>query len=230
PGQLLLKDPKLLKAYEEATQTEGKVHQAAKQLEQLLYGPIRARLSEEARKNLPPKLLEALNTPAGERTAEQKELAKKAERELVITNEKLEKALGEEDRKLFQELQKKISRLEKELQTQKPQTWGFYSPVTSPHRVDVLPHKVGAGDFAYEPEKLKQARPRLLERGDVHHPGADLKPGWPVILGTGPTHRKYSAQTRKSIWTTPTGGTGLPVVWKPKRFGMQWCSSAGKLT
>jgi len=93
--------------------------------------------------------------------------------------------LGEDDRKFFKELDKKISTLEKESQEKKPQTWGFYSPATSPNKVDALPPN-GAFPLPYESEKLKEAKPRLLKRGDAHRPGSELEAGWPEILGPVP--------------------------------------------
>src|SRR2546426_3727645 len=188
PGQmnrLLLKDPELWKNYEAAVQPDLEVVRSAKKLYELLYGPVRARLAEEARKKLAPELLEALNAPADKRSDNQIELAKKAEKEVEVSKDKLEKALGEDDRKFFKELDKKLTTLEKELQDKKPHTWGFYSPATSLNHVDALP-PMGAYPLPYEPEKLKELKPRLLKRGDVHQPGSEVEVGWPEFLGPGP--------------------------------------------
>jgi mono/diheme cytochrome c family protein len=182
-NRLLLKDPELWKSYEAAAQSDLEVVKSAKHLYELLYGPVRARLVEEATKKLAPELLEALNTRADKRSDKQIELAKKAEKEVEVSKDKLEKALAEDDRKFFKELDKKLTTLEKELEDKKPHTWGFYSPATSSNHVEAL-HPNGTYPLPYEPEKLKEAKPRLLKRGDVHEPGSEeLEPGGPEILG-----------------------------------------------
>ena len=184
-NRLLLKDPELWKTYEATSQSDLEVLGSAKQLYELLYGPVRSSLGAEARRKLAPELLQALDTPTEKRTDEQVELAKKAEKEIEISNDKLEKALAEDDRKFFKELHKKISMLEKQVHDKKPNTWGFYSPATSPNQVQALPPN-GAYPLPYEPEKLKEAKAKLLNRGDVHQSGSELEAGWPEILGPVP--------------------------------------------
>src|SRR4030095_1913185 len=152
-------------------QSDLEVLGSAKQLYELLYGPVRSSLGAEARRKLAPELLQALDAPTEKRTDEQVELAKKAEKEIEISNDKLEKALAEDDRKFFKELHKKISMLEKQVHDKKPNTWGFYSPATSPNQVQALPPN-GAYPLPYEPEKLKEAKAKLLNRGDVHQSGS----------------------------------------------------------
>ena len=94
------------------------------------------------------------------------------------------KALGDDDKKLFAELDKKIQAIEKSM-AEKPHAWGFASPATSPHALKTLPIK-GFYPMLYEPAKLKEAKPRVLKRGDVHQPGPEVEPGWPAVLGPTP--------------------------------------------
>jgi mono/diheme cytochrome c family protein len=212
-NSLLLKDAEAWKAYEAAIPPQLETLKAAKQLDKLLYEPIRSRLAEEARKKLTPESAKALDTPADKRTAEQIELAKKAEKEIKISNSKLEKALAEDDQKLFKELDKKISTLEMELQDKKPQTWGFYSPATSPNRVEALPPK-GMNPLPYEPEKLKEVKPRLLIRGDAHRPESELEAGWPGILGPVPEGKtEKTPRLALADWLTSRANPLASRVW-----------------
>ncbi len=212
-NRLLLKDPALWKAYQTAVQSDLEVLKPAKQLNDLLYGPLRSKLAEEAKKKLLPELIAALGTPASERTPEQAELARKAEKEVEISSDKVEKALKEEDRKFFKELDKKINTLEKELHDKKPHTWGFYSPATSPHPVETLP-PLGVYPLLYEPEKLKAAKPQWLKRGDIHQPGSELKPGWPEILGPMPEGGPAESPRLALVdWLTSRKNPLLSRVW-----------------
>ena len=201
-NSLLLRNPGEWKVYEAAIPPEL---EATRNLRKLLYGPVHARLKEEARKNLPPETQEALNIPSEKRTPAQKALAEKAEKILDISKDKVEKALGEDDQKLLKELDKKISNTEKLLREKKPQTWGFYSPAASPHKVEALTPK-GMYPLPYEPAKLQAAKPRILKRGDVHRPGSDLESGWPAVLGPTP-EGSGKARTRLQLADWFTGGT-----------------------
>jgi len=189
---LLLKDPELWKTYEASIPPELEI---ARKLRCALYDPARARLIEEAQAKLSAESLAALKVPADKRTPDQVELAKKAEKDLSFSKDKVEKALSEDDQKLFKELEKKIANIEKDLKERKPQTWGFYSPMTSPHHVETLPGR-GMYPLPYEPQKLKEAKVRLLKRGDVRRPGDDLSPGLPeILLGSARSARQRDVQT-----------------------------------
>ncbi len=126
-----------------------------------------------------------------------------------ITKEQLEKAAREDDRRLWKELEKKIAALEKRV-PEKPQTWGFYSPATSPNRVDALEIQ-GMYPMKYEPERLKAAKARLLKRGDVHQPGAELAPGWPAVFG--PTTGEATSRAALAEWLTSPASPLTARVW-----------------
>jgi hypothetical protein len=95
----------------------------------------------------------------------------------------LVEALGPADKTRLNELDQEISRMEREREAKKPQTWAFYSPVTSPHRIEVLPPH-GMYPLPYAPEELRATKPRLLVRGDARRPGHELAPGVPEIFAT----------------------------------------------
>jgi len=120
-----------------------------------------AQLSESGRKKLPPE--------------------EKAGSNAELTDEQLKKVFGEDDQKLFGELKKKVKKMDAEASERRPQTWGYYSPATSPHAVENLPPR-GQYPFEYNPEKLKKAQPRVLKRGSVFSPGAELDLAVPAVL------------------------------------------------
>jgi hypothetical protein len=61
------------------------------------------------------------------------------------------------------------------------QTWGFYSPVTSPHRISTL---LMAGNFPliHNVAELGSRQAYLLSRGDPYQTETRLKPGFPEAL------------------------------------------------
>jgi len=180
-NNLLLADPATLKAYEAAIPPELG---PARDLLKVLRDRIREPLVEEKRKKLAPDLRAALEIPAEKRTPEQKTLARKAEKELAVSPEEIEKAAGA-DAALLKELAKSVERLEKKVPP-KPHAWGFYSPLTSPHRLETLPIQ-GTNPLPYSPDELKRTRPRVLLRGDVHQKGEEVEIGWPAFLGPVPS-------------------------------------------
>ncbi len=121
--------------------------------------------------------------------------------------QQLLEALTEADKETLNELDKEISRMEQELQAKKPQTWAFYSPVTSPHRIEVLAPR-GMYPLAYAPEELRATKPRLLVRGDAHRPGQELAPGVPEIFTASVDARQPAVAA-----TAPLGSRSALVDW-----------------
>ena len=76
--------------------------------------------------------------------------------------------------------EKLTAQLEKE-KAKVAQTWGFYSPVTSPHAVTVLPM---ASNFplVHDPVNLSERKAYLLRRGDPYNTAFEVNPDWPEIL------------------------------------------------
>ncbi len=89
--------------------------------------------------------------------------------------------LSPSDRKLFDELTKKIKELENTYQDQRPQAWGFYSPATSPHSIEIIPPR-GQYPFVYDKKELIDKKPRIVHRGDVHQPADEVLPDVPRIF------------------------------------------------
>ncbi len=180
-ANLALRDPRLVAAYEAVRPPE---YEPAVKLRDALFESARARLIAKAREALPPETRAALATPPEQRTPRQDELAREADLAFQVSMTQIERAIPDTDRKLYEELKRKIAALEKRM-PDRPQTFGFYSPATSPTPVDVLPMK-GFYPLPYRPGELKQNRPRLLVAGEVHRRGPVLDVGWPVVFGPEP--------------------------------------------
>src|SRR6185436_9641437 len=146
------------------------------------------------------------------------EIAANAEKALTVSKDKIEKALSEDDRNLVQELEKKVAQLDKEIEEGKPQTWGFYSPATSPHKVEIIPAR-GVYPLPYEPPKLRETLPVVLRRGDIHRPGDRLMPGLPEIISSNAPLLALagtnSFPTRRALvdWLTGTNSPLTARVW-----------------
>lgn len=153
-NSLFLKDEALVKAWERQFPPEL---EASRQKRRALWASAEAHAKEEA---------ESRDQPAD------------------LSPEKVKAALPESDRKTLEELDRKISNLEREHNGKRPQTWGFYSPVASPHRVEHLTPR-GMFPLPYKPEVLKTNQPFVLKRGDVHKPTEKVEPGVPAVLLAG---------------------------------------------
>jgi hypothetical protein len=177
-NNLVLKDPRLHRQYEASI---SEAYTTAEKLRRSIYEEAHARRVAEARQALPAETRLALETPEKRRTPRQRDLAKHAEAGLRFSTAEVEKSITGEDRKLYDALKTKIDALARSL-PRKPQTIGFYSPVTSPTPVEVLQMEA-LYPLPYDPETLRTTRPRLLIRGDVHQPGPELDAGWPAVFG-----------------------------------------------
>ncbi|MCB1230492.1 MAG: DUF1553 domain-containing protein [Verrucomicrobiae bacterium] len=75
----------------------------------------------------------------------------------------------------------KFTEIEQSLE-QFPKAWAFYSPVTSPHRLDVAPNAM-RWPLPFQRSALDQVKIRFLSRGDIASPGPVADPEWPQIFG-----------------------------------------------
>jgi hypothetical protein len=211
---LVLKDPELWRQYRAARDAAPKpaFFGPAEQLRTTLLDEARAKLRDAAVKKLAPEARAALDTPADRRTAEQQTLAQQAEAGLWFTDAEAEKALSDDDRRLAEALKKKLAPVEKAL-PQKPQTFGFFAPGSSPTPVDVIPWE-STYSLPYEPQTLSKTRPRLLVRGDVLRPGPELDIGWPAVFGpTPPEVGGRRPRTALADWLTAPTNPLTARVW-----------------
>jgi hypothetical protein len=180
-ANLALRDPQLRAAYEAVRPPE---YEPAVKLRQALFESSRARLIAQAKQALSAEMREALAIPSEKRAPRQEQLAREADLKFQLSMTRIEQSVPDPDRRLYDELKKKIAAMEKRM-PDRPQTFGFYSPATSPTPIDVLPMK-GFYPLPYQPDELRRARPHLLVAGEVHRRGPALDVGWPAVFGPAP--------------------------------------------
>jgi hypothetical protein len=180
PANLMLRDPALWGDYAKVRPPE---YEPALKLLQTLQETARAKVVAQVQTTLSPAARRVLALPPEKRTPAEDKLARQAQQRLVIGMTRIEKAIPPGDRKLYAELKKKITAIEKRVA--RPQTFGFYSPATSPTWVEVLPMK-GFYPPPFVPALLKSARPHLLVRGEVKRRGPVVDVGWPAVFGPVP--------------------------------------------
>lgn len=179
-NNLTLQDQELWRQYKSAAPPG---YDEAVGLRDEIWRNARRLATQKVLESLPAEVQAALGTPEHLRDKHQQELARQGDLKLAVSGGDIRRNIPEEDRKLYDELKKKIDRLAKNGSWDRPQTWGFYSPATSPTSIDVLPMK-GFYPLSYEPETLKQTRGYILVRGDVHDRGPEVRPSWPAIFGS----------------------------------------------
>jgi mono/diheme cytochrome c family protein len=165
PGNLALKDPKQWAGFE-AKKPRG-YDEAVRERDDLFELGRKNRIAE-VKKTLSVDALQALDLALDKRSMEQENLVRQADLQFQFTANQIEKGIPEKDRARYEELKKNVAGMEKTM-IEKPQTFGFYSPITSPNQVTVLSMK-GFYPLLYDPNELGRARPDLLVAGDVHRP------------------------------------------------------------
>ncbi len=179
-------------------------YEPAVQLREAIFAEARRRLNEETKRRLPPEELAVYEKPANERTVDEELLARKVDLKFQRTPKGVMQHIPAADRKLYDELGKKIEALRKNM-PQPPQTFAYYSPVTSPHRIETLP-PVGFYPLELNPLELERTRPYVKIRGDVHNIGPVVTAGWPAIFDTvfKPEKAASAASSRTALanWLT----------------------------
>jgi len=208
PDNLELRDPELWKVYEAARPPE---YEPALKLQQALFERGRRNRIAEAKSKLSADHLAAIEVPADRRTERQRELAREADLAFQFTPQGIEKGIPEADRKLYDELKKKVAELEKNLPA-RPQTWAFHSPADSGNTFVVLPMK-GFYPLVFDRETLSRAKPALLVQGDVHRPGMALDTGWPAVFGPTGDSVKRGPRTALVDWLTARNHPLTARVW-----------------
>ena len=199
PGNLALRNPKLWAEYN-AKKPAG--YDDALKERDTLFALAQERKFDEVRKSLTAAQQRALALPREERTPAEDKLARETDLLFQFTAGQFERMLTPDEKKHYDSAKKTVADLEKSM-LEKPQTFGYFSPVTSPHRLDVLPMK-GFYPLPYEPKALARAKAFLYEAGDVHKPAFAVEPGWPAFL-LGPTHRRVGPDVSRLVladWLT----------------------------
>jgi len=177
PGNLALRDPKLWDAYN-ARKPAG-FDESLKERD-TLFALAQERKFAEVRKDLSQAQRDALALPREERTSAQHRLARETDLLFQFTAAQFEKMLSAEERNRYEDAKKAVVEYEK-VMLEKPQTFGFFSPATSPHAIDVLPMK-GFYPLPFVPKELARAKAILYEAGDVHQPAFAVEAGWPQLF------------------------------------------------
>ncbi|MCH2127209.1 MAG: DUF1553 domain-containing protein [Pirellulaceae bacterium] len=126
--------------------------------------------------------------------------------------------IHDDEKKKLEELRNEL----KPLVDQAEQTWGFYSPVTSPHTLTTLP-MAGNFPFLHDKETLTNRRSYLLARGQIFEPVAVVKPGWPAVFGpTLSPHLESRPRTALADWLTSPQNPLTARVWVNRLWQMHF--------
>jgi hypothetical protein len=209
PNNYALRDPAAWQRYEAAKAPE---YDDVRRLRDRLIELTRARLVERAWGALPPEQAAALKVPNDRRSPDEHARAVEAALKFQFSGTQVENALSAEDKALYAELKKKLAAVEARM-PDVPQTFGFYSPVTSPHRIDVLP-MLGFYPPKFDPGELARAKPFVLPAGDPKRRGVGLTVGWPAALGPTPAG-VAEKPTRRALakWLTDPAHPLTARVW-----------------
>ena len=192
-------------------------YESARQLKEALFASARARHTMEIRKTLPQNQIAALETPPEQRTVAQELLARDASLKWQVSNGQIEKYIAAEDRALYDAVKRKVDEIEKQ-GIAEPHTLAFYSPVTSPHSLSVLP-MLGFYPLPFEPAEFPRLRSYLKIRGDVHGIGPTVEAGVPAVLLPSPsgrgaggegTPREVGLESKPNTNATPPHPNQLP--------------------
>lgn len=177
PVNVRLRDPQVLR--EDAAVRSAEFEQAVN-LKRLLFDKAKRQLVAVLLSQLETQDQNAIQTPVDLRTVDQELIARRASLKLQKAIGEIERSMSDADRKLYDELKKYVSEQEK-VTPPFPQTFAYYSPVTSPHRLDVLP-SIGFYPLPYEPDELARRRTYVMNRGEVHQIGPSVSPRVPMVL------------------------------------------------
>jgi len=178
PGNLALREPSLWTEYN-AKKPKG--YDAAVTERDTLYAVAQERKYEEVRSGFSLAQKQALALPREERTPDQDRIAREADLLFQSTMAQFERMLKPDEKKRYEASKKTVADMEKAM-VEKPQTFGYYAPSTSPHAVAVLPMR-GFYPLPFEPTALVKAKAFLFEAGDAHRPAFAVEVGWPTVFG-----------------------------------------------
>jgi hypothetical protein len=141
----------------EVTRKSGPLKKQSAELE----APYRAKLLAERKAKLDAKTLEAVNTPAKQRTPEQKKFAAAATPQLKILWDEVIAALSPEDRARRDAIRAQLDRLKAQLPKPAAQAWAIADDKTIP-----TTYVLKRGDVKRKTLAVKPAYPRVLTAND----------------------------------------------------------------
>jgi hypothetical protein len=151
---------------------EAKLNPIKKQIADL-DAPYRKRIAQQKREALEPKYRQALDTPAEQRTPEQKKLAADAQPLLKVTWDEVLAALSPADRERRAVLREQQHALEAQMPPPPPAAWAI--------------------KFAKPTETF------VLKRGDPYRKATAVQPGFPRVIASHDTRPKTRLQLAKWI-------------------------------
>ena len=140
---------------------------------------------------------------------------------ILVTPKTVINGMRPEERQRYNALNTALNKL--------PQTWAFYSPVTSGKNLPVIPHEM-RWPLPNEISALATVKTHLLVRGDVKTPGPEVTPAWPAVFGPTPAP---GDQPRKALadWLTQPKHPLTARVWVNRiwqwHFGRGLVASSG---
>lgn len=208
PLNIGLKEAALREDYEHRRRPE---YDQAVVLRQTLFEQARQRLQAATRAQLAPEELRIYEMPADQRSPQEELQARKISLKFQKLNGQIEKEIDPADRKLYDELKKRIGEMAPHAPAM-PQTFAFYSPVTSPHALEVLP-SIGFYPLPYDPVDLRRQKTYVLLRGEVQQLGEEVQPDFPEVLRG--EAAVSSPRTRRDLadWLTRRDQPLVPRVW-----------------
>ena len=207
PIDVALRDPALRRDFESRRPPE---YEPSLALRESLLESARRRFHDEVRRSLKTEELAAYDTPAEQREVEQERLARLVDLKFQASVNVLDRYIPESDRKLYDEIKRKLTEIEK-TSPRIPQTFAFYSPATSPHRLDVLP-SIGFYPLPFDRAALPLERGGIKIRGDVHNIGPAVTAGVPAVVGQVvnlPGSLSSITKTHGQVENLPLGRTTL---------------------
>ena len=133
---------------------------------QQLEAPYRTRLLAEKKAKLDPEARKAVDTPAAQRTEEQKRLAAESEFVLRIYWDEVLAIMSPSDRAERDRLKAEVRRLKTKLPPPLPQAWAVR-------------------------DLDDQAETHILKRGDIHRKAGSVRPAFPRVMSLAPAQPRH---------------------------------------
>ncbi|MEX2580270.1 MAG: DUF1549 and DUF1553 domain-containing protein [Verrucomicrobiales bacterium] len=123
---------------------------------------------------------------------------------VMVIPKSVPKGMTKPEALTFQRIEKAIADL--------PQTWAYYSPVTSPHELAAAPNRA-RWPLPFQREALEQTRVRFLDRGEPSAPGPEAESAWPGVFGATPPDLGGRPRLAFADWLTDPDHPLVARVW-----------------